>query len=254
MKMLRGILPFLIYSMIPFVSFGQTEETEEEIIFPQTETNSYESEPSKIIFFEFGTSLTQPQGRFKTNVGDPNIFGLHCGFLKQFNPESPLFWGLHYDWTPYDSESAFIEEQIDFSFFEFEYRTYANIQNILAQVRFYPNTSWGKIEPYIDGHLGGRWLFSATSKTLSSDEESSDLNTESSKIALAYGVAAGANVQLSQNVYLNLRANITSGLSTQYLVKSNRQVNSSTAEVFDTFRSTTSIIQYHLGLTIPLNK
>jgi hypothetical protein len=203
----------------------------------------------KINYLELNMSLVSPQGFFKKNISNP-LFGFEVGYLRQLKSNKPLFWGISTYYTKLNSTSATIEEILDFSLVQFDYSTSTNLLGFNGKMRFYPDLRIGKMDFYLEAQLGYKWLYTLTTKTLVSDNESSDTNYEQGSLSLTYGVSAGINYHIQDQVYLNLRANYLPGLSSAYYSKNNQnQIVSSTLDQFDLSHSVTNIIRYDLGVT-----
>ncbi len=203
----------------------------------------------KINMLELNICGVKPLSTFGENINRDAMIGLELRYLRQIKSTSPLFWGIQYLWSPYASASATILEQIDLVFRDFDYRTYANMQGIHGFVRFYTPFSFWKVEPYVEGFLGGKWMFSGTTKTLSDDEESSSFFTEKSNLTLGIGSALGASIVLSDEIYLNLRASYMGGLQSAYLAPNYEDIVSSSVDAFSTKRGPTNMIIYSIGIT-----
>ena len=89
-----------------------------------------------------------------------------------------------------------------------------------------------------------------STKTLTSDSESSDFMFEESNFSLTYGISAGLNYRVKENVYINFKANYLPGLSTAYYAKDkNNQIEFSSIDQFNLKNSTTDILRWDLGVT-----
>ena len=69
-------------------------------------------------------------------------------------------------------------------------------------------------------------------------------------MASSYGISAGLNYPVSDNIYINVRANYLPGLSIPYYVKDERNtLEFSTIDKFNIKNSTTDIIRWDVGVT-----
>jgi hypothetical protein len=202
----------------------------------------------KINMLEANFIGTQPLGTFGKNVNLDLFGGFEFRYLRQFRSQSPFFFGFHYHWAPYASATATITELLDNALVDFDYKTYANTQGIHSIVRFYAPFSVWKVEPYIEGIFGGKWMYSATSKTLV-DEDTSDLSTEKSSFTIGYGAAIGSSIVISDDFYLNLRVSYLTGLQSKYLTRNSEDIVSTTAEAFDTKLGLSNMFVYSIGVT-----
>jgi hypothetical protein len=203
----------------------------------------------KLTMLEGGIIVVKPLGAFGDNINKEAMFGLDFRFLRQFKTQLPIFWGLHYQWAPYASASSTITEQLDNALIDFDYKTYANMQGIYSIVRFYAPFSYWKIEPYLEGALGGKWMFSGTTKTIVDGDESSDFSIEKSNLTLSYGASLGTSIVLSKDFYLDLRASYLTGLQSKYLIKNGESIINTSADAFETKRGLTNVLIYNIGIT-----
>ncbi|MBC7885026.1 MAG: outer membrane beta-barrel protein [Saprospiraceae bacterium] len=210
---------------------------------------SYDNGSPKINFLELNVSFTKASGFFKRNYPSVKL-GFEMGYLRQLKAEKPLFWGISFYYTHLDNVKATISELLDFSFVDFDYSTTSSLLGLNGKLRFYPNINLGKFESYLEAQLGYKWIYTATTKTIVDDEDSSDFAIEKGSLSLTYGIAAGLNYAIKDNIYINLRANYLPGLSTAYYVKDDQNnVEFSTIDKYDLKNSTTDIIRWDLGVT-----
>ena len=204
---------------------------------------------SKINFFEINLCAIQPEGAFKKN--NPSINpGVEIAYLRQLKDDNPLFWGLSFYYTQLGNSRATLEEFLDFALVNFDYSTTSHLMGLNGKFRFYPNIYLGRLEPYIEAQLGYKWLYTGTTKILATDNESSDFMIENSSFSLSYGIAAGLNFRIKDNIYINFRANYMPGLSTSYYAKDkHNQIEFSSIDQFNIKNSTTDILKWDLGVT-----
>ncbi|MBK9735702.1 MAG: hypothetical protein IPO92_12340 [Saprospiraceae bacterium] len=202
-----------------------------------------------INFFEINLCAIKPIGAFKKNIPSTKP-GIEIAYLRQIKAEKPLFWGLSFYYTQLGNSSATLEEFLDFALVDFNYSTTSNLMGLNGKFRFYPDISLGRLEPYLEAQLGYKWLYTGTTKTLASDTESSDFMFEESNFSLTYGISAGLNYRVKENVYINFKANYLPGLSTAYYAKDkNNQIEFSSIDQFNLKNSTTDILRWDLGVT-----
>jgi opacity protein-like surface antigen len=225
----------------------------QETMLPPYSTQTHTSS-EKLSFIELNFNLHIPLQQFGKNTNRDAMFGGEISFLRQLIADKPLFWGLRYNWSPYESADATISEILDFTQVDFDYHTYCNMQGIYGMARFYPKLSIWRVEPYINVIFGGKWLYSATTKTLIDSDESSDFYSESSDFSISYGAGIGLNISVSDNLYINISGEYIPGLQTQYLArKDDGEVDLSTVDLFAFKTSNTNIYTYSLGVTLLLN-
>lgn len=205
---------------------------------------------SKVNFLEGNITINQPIGFFSRNITSPKI-GFEAGYLRQIQPKSPLFWGVSGYYLSLGSSGTFtIAEQLDFNLVNFDYRSTSNLLGFNGKMRFYPNLPLGKTEFYAEALLGYKWLYTTTNKTLSSDSESSDTHIEKGNLSLTYGVGAGINYPISPSLYFNIRGNYLPGLSkTYYVLNQDKQIKTTTLDMFDLKKSTTDLVRWDIGVT-----
>ncbi len=213
------------------------QNTENEYLYP------------RVNFLELNVSFINTNGSFEKNF--PNTkFGFEMGYLRQIKPQKPLFWGLSLYYSFLENQKATFKEALDFSIVDFNYTTSTNLWGFNGKLRFYPNLYLGKLESYIEAQLGYKWIYTGTTKTLVDDEDSSDFYIEKGSLSLTYGISAGLNYPISNNVYINLRANYLPGLSIPYYVKDDRnRLEYSSIDKFNIKNSTTDIIRWDVGIT-----
>ena len=242
LKSMYGMMKYCFICLLfaTTMIFGQdavSQEVEEEYTSP------------KINFLEMNASFTNASGFFERNFPKTK-FGFEAGYLRQIKPEKPLFWGISLYYAFMESQGATFQEPLDFGFADFDYNSTTNLWGLNGKLRFYPNLYLGKLETYLEAQLGYKWIYTGTTKSLVDDEDSSDFYIEKGSLSLTYGISAGLNYPVSDNVYINFRANYLPGLSVPYYVKDERNVlEFSSIDKFNIKNSTTDIIRWDVGVT-----
>ncbi|MBK8626981.1 MAG: hypothetical protein IPN86_15850 [Saprospiraceae bacterium] len=203
---------------------------------------------SRINFAEINLTYLNPNGYFGNNVND-NL-GFEFGYLRQLKEDKPLFWGISLYYNRLDKVSETLLELVDFQLLDIDYSTTSNLLGLNGKMRFYPNIYLGKLEWYLEAQLGYKWLFTNTTKTLSSDSDSSDTSTEEGSLSLTYGISTGLNYPINEATFINARLNYLPGLSVPYyIVNPNNEIFESTIDKFDLKNSTTDILRWDFGIT-----
>lgn len=211
--------------------------------------NLEECTSPRVNFLELNASFTNANGFFERNFPNTKL-GFEMGYLRQIKSEKPLFWGISLYYTFLESQRATFQEPLDFSLVDFNYTTTTNLWGLNGKMRFYPNLYLGKLESYLEAQLGYKWIYTGTTKEFVDDEDSSDFNIEKGNLSLTYGISAGLNYPISDDIYINFRANYLPGLSVSYYVKDDRNMlEFSTIDKFNIKNSTTDIIRWDVGIT-----
>ena len=203
----------------------------------------------KVNFIEGNVTFMKPLGFFSKNIPEAKL-GFEFGYLRQLKVDQPLFWGLSCYYNDLGSNGAVVQEVIEFNVFDVNYTTTSNLLGFNGKLRFYPAIYFRKFEFYIEAQLGYKWLFTNTTRTIADDSDSSDLNTEKGALSLTYGAAAGFNLPVKNDWFINFRINYLPGLSVPYYILNNQNIiNYSTLDGFDLKRSVTDIFRMDFGIT-----
>jgi len=236
--MMKYCFIFLLFATQ--IMFGQgtgNQNSEEEYTYPM------------VNFLELNASFTNANGFFERNFPSTKL-GFEIGYLRQIKPQKPLFWGVSLYYALMERQRGTFQEQLDFSIVDFNYTTTTNLWGLNGKLRFYPNLHLGKLEGYLEAQLGYKWIYTGTTKELVDDEDSSEFYIEKGSLSLTYGISAGLNYPISDNVFINVRANYLPGLSIPFYVKDERNIlEFSTIDKFNIKNSTTDIIRWDVGIT-----
>ncbi|MBK9254350.1 MAG: hypothetical protein IPM42_02555 [Saprospiraceae bacterium] len=238
---IRSLIRY-ITAMLTIIVFQST------VLSSQDNVTEYYVPPSRINFIDFNVSLIQASGALKTNL--PNLkFGLDLGYMRQFKPESPLFWGFNTYYTHLGNRSAVITEFVDNILIDLDYNTNSQLLGFNGVMRFYPDIKLFKAEFFGELLLGYKWFFTTTSKTIPNTEDV-DLNMERGRLSFNYGVSVGCNIPLSRSWYGNVRLSFLPGQSTSYyVVNDENNIRFSSLEAFTLKNSATDLLRWDIGVT-----
>lgn len=215
-----------------------------------TSATGYAQDTSaKFNFLDFSVGLVSPQRTFGKSFGD-GFFNLDLAYHRQISLEKPVFWGIGIGYSKFGSVYGTFEETIDLSFEEVSYSTYNNLVNFRGGFRYYPDLFFGRFYPYIEGELGGAWIFTTTDRTITALETSeSDINF--GRIAPSMGGTIGLNIEIVDSWYLSLGYTIFKSLPIRYLYPDDNAVQlDSTLDVFKERRSTVDANIFRIGITM----
>jgi len=239
MKFILGFVLVLFYSSV----FGQ--EVRDSIA-----VDDYQ--PVRAYFVEGAISVLAPQGNFNRQMDDVPI-GLSFSALAQISPGQPFFVGV-------ETYYAYVDDLSNtwFGFFdngdpaEYQGTVTSNIIGVNAMYRYYLPVSIWKLEPYVEGAFGLKWLFTYESTTSFFDgfEEASTGEFVTSDVSLTYGGAVGLQLLLGGRTYLNMKTSYLPGNSAAYEVRSAGVVPSTfPIEAFERKQSATDVVKFDLGIT-----
>ena len=198
--------------------------------------------------------LGVPQGEFKENV-DRLGYGVQVhGTLWAPSKERPFTIGLNLAYLVYghESEKRRFSNPIPDVFVDVDRTNSLANFHLLFQVA--PFT--GTVRPYIEGLIGGAYIFTSTSiKSQWNDEEIAS-STNFDDFTWSYGGSAGLLFKLmgeSGNMsalYLDLKARYLLGTEAEYLAEGSITIDQRNGDVFyDVLKSKTDLITFHVGVT-----
>lgn len=203
----------------------------------------------KINFIEAGAGAIQKTGVFTSD--DMNIrMAVDFSYLRQFQLNQPLFWGVNSYYFTMGSRTATLEEPFDLGFEDFFYSTTSHVWGNHVFLRFYPDIYLGKTELYLEAHLGFKYLFTVTSRSIDGGSDVSEYLSENHSISISYGASGGIQYPLSDMHYLKASVGYFPGISASYYTENkDLSVTTATIEGFEFRRSPTDIFRYSLGIT-----
>lgn len=190
-----------------------------------------------------------PRGEFSENVTN-NGYGASGQFLVRL-AGSPFLAGGDFGIVVYGSDSH--REPISSTIPNLQVRVNTN-NNILFShfvLRAQPRT--GPVRPYVDGLIGLKHLFTRTSISDLSDDETIASNTDLSDTALSYGFGGGLQIPLTKGpesrILLDTNVRYLRGGRAEYLKKGSIRDEGGLA-VFDVLSSRTDVLAVQIGVII----
>lgn len=208
--------------------------------------------PYRAYFVEGALSIFSPQGNFNRQVEEVPI-GFSLSVLYQMTPNKPFFLGVETYYACIDNLSNSWFGTFDNGDpADFDGTITSNIMGLNGIYRYYLPLSYGRIEPYIEGALGFKWLFAYESTTsfFNGFEESNDGEFISSDISLTYGGAVGIQVPAGTTSYINFKTSFLPGNSAAVEVRQPGVVPATNpSSAFESVQTATDVIKFDLGLT-----
>lgn len=202
--------------------------------------------------------LGSPQGEFRQNV-DRLGYGIQ-GQFTLWTPSKirPFTIGLNIGYLVYGEESDKrpLSHTIPDVFVDVN-RT-NNIANF--HLMFQVSPFWGDVRPYIEGLVGGAYLFTKTSVSSEYDHDDYDPVFESTNFddwAWSYGFGGGLMILLAReldgdvgSLYLDLKARYVFGTEAQYLREGDVQINKNGSVTYYYSESETDLLSFHIGVVV----
>lgn len=214
-----------------------------------------------ISIFSSQKTLAQVQFNLRLQTGFPMedfatqnesvAFGIGGVFLVPLTEdESVVSLGLDAGYMIYGMKS---EDYTDNNGFDYTLNTNNNIFESFAMVRFKPRWVDSFIYPYVDGLVGGRYIYTRTTE----EENGEDVNSfiEQDGFSFAYGGAGGVLVSLSEEVKLDIRAVYTQGSKAKYLTKNSIYPDPLFPDefIYDVKNTRTDMLSFQVGITFFIN-
>ena len=195
--------------------------------------------------------LGLPQGEFKDNV-DKLGYGLQLqGTLSTPGTFSPFTIGASVGYMVYGSESrkAPLSNTIPDLTVDVD-RSY-NLANfhLLALISPLP----GPIKPYIEGLVGGSYIFTTTEVKGTNNTENFATSTNFDDFAFSYGFGGGILINLvpglgvGPDIYLDLKARYLLGSESEYLTEGSVEITNGNV-IYYPKKSTTDLLSIHIGV------
>jgi hypothetical protein len=211
------------------------------------------SQRSGLYLASIGCQAVIPEGPLKRHFQRVRPgFSLHV--MKQLGKDKPLFAGLGMDYHSFGTRKAKIEELLDFKAVDFNYSTTSNSLSIYGSLRYYLPFQFLPVDVYTEGVVGIRTFFTNTNKTLSSDEEFSDLYTERADAGPFYGIGLGWNLPVGKSVFIHLNGQYQWIRSVSYdLPDADALAEFSSADLFIKKQSSIEYIMLGAGVTLRID-
>jgi hypothetical protein len=257
-KGLPGIIFCFIFSLliIPPVTAQEGEEQEEDLSGEEYyEEEYYEDErEKKLKIMDFMLDIGVPQRAFSDRLNKTGV-GFNFTMLFQLRLNKPGFLGFDLYGYHMDRERDIIIDFINGNSVELE----RNFNNWIVGgdlvYRYFPPLNIPVIEPYFEGLIGYKWIFSTYETKDIIDDASLDFQFYKSSWSLSYGISLGAQIFLSDRYYLNIRATYLPGNSVSYYSRNPDADGSNTSsptDYFDLKNSATDLFRYQFGFSILL--
>ena len=189
-----------------------------------------------------------PRGEFSENVTN-NGYGVSGQILVRLGP-SPFLAGGDLGIAVYGSESHREPISTTIPNLQVRVRTSNNILFSHFVLRAQPRT--GPVRPYFDGMIGLKHLFTKTSISDLSDDETIASNTDLSDTALSYGFGGGLQIPLTKGpesrILLDTGVRYLRGARAVYLRKGSIREEGGLV-FFDVLSSRTDALAVHVGVT-----
>lgn len=185
--------------------------------------------------------------------------GLGGVLLFQLGRGRPMFAGIDFAWSNFDSESVeYTTNQNGFDE-DFRLRTRTNLLQGHGLLRFKPFTGFF-VQPYVDGLLGFKRLYARTTfvQLFDNDEEElieADIDQADSALSLGAGGGFQIRVSWQPTILIDLRCTYLMGGNATFLVKRDDITGpiDDPIEAFEERRATTSLLIPQIGVTISFN-
>jgi len=220
--------------------------------------NEYEEEEEfieirRVHFVELSFSLYRPLDVFAEKIDPSLLSGFSLGYLIQLQKEKPSFLGFEVFHMHLGNYSTMYDGIVGIEQLELNGRVASNALGMNINYRHYLPLKWGRLEPYVEGQFGTKWMYSYLSETgVFFDEEPYDnFDFLTSEWSLTYGGAAGLQFHLADDYYLNLKASYHLAVSGEYerRITENLDFVEFPQEAFETVQSATNMAKIDIGMT-----
>jgi hypothetical protein len=195
--------------------------------------------------------IGSPQGDFRTNV-DRLGYGLHLhGTLWAPGKERPFTVGLNIGYMVYGE----VSERRPLSEFIPDVTVEVNRTNNLANFHllFQVSPFTGTVRPYIEGLIGGAYIFTTSDVKSTSTQLTFAESTNWDDFTWSYGAGGGLLFLISKelgevkDLYLDLKARYIYGTEAQYLTEDDVRVVGGRVLYFPR-KSKTDLLSFHIGV------
>lgn len=197
--------------------------------------------------------LGLPQGEFKDNI-DKLGYGLQVqGTLSSPGIFTPFTIGLSATYMVYGNESRQAPLSVYVPDVTVDVDRSYNLANfhLLALV----SPLGGPIRPYVEGLVGGTYLFTTTEVKGTNNDEKFASSTNFDDFAFSYGFGGGILINLvpglgiGPDIYLDLKARYLLGSESEYLTEGSVVINPANSSItYNAKKSTTDLLSIHIGV------
>ena len=218
------------------------------------EYEEYEDEEiSRVYFFEGNFSLYTPIDAFSEKMEKDLLIGFSLSFLMQLQKEKPSFLGIEAFHMHFGSFSTDYDAVVGGEQLVLNGRVASNALGLHFNYRYYPPFKWGRLEPYVEGHLGVKWLYSYLSEsgTFFDEEPYDNFDFLTGDWVMTYGGAFGMQIHVSDFYYLNFKSTYHFAISGEYQKKldGNLEFVDFPQDAFETIQSATNVVKWDVGMT-----
>ncbi len=212
-----------------------------------------EDEISRVHFLDVNFSMYAPIDAFSEKIDKSLLYGLSLGYLLQLQKEKPSFIGIEAFHMNLGSFSRDYDAVVGNEQLEVSGRVASNALGINLNYRYYPPIKLSRIEPYVEGSLGVKWMYTYLSESgvFLNDETYESFDILSGEWVLAYGGALGFQIHISDIYYLNLKTAYHFAVSGEYQKKIGENLGfvEFPQEAFEVVQSATNVIKMDIGMT-----
>ncbi|MBK8943767.1 MAG: hypothetical protein IPM32_00715 [Ignavibacteriae bacterium] len=208
---------------------------------------------------QFGLSFMfgYPQGEFRSNVDRMGFGGQIQGTFWAPSEEMPYTIGLDLGYLVYGQ----VDERKPWIGFPGVYLNLSRT-NSLANFHVLMQVSpfFGTIRPYAEGLFGGSYIFTQSSVKADYEEEDIASSTNFDDFTWNYGGGVGLQFKIAgelENVdaiFLDFKSRYLFGTEAEYLTEESLiGIDQSGNPIFETQKSKTDFLSFHIGVIINLN-
>lgn len=195
--------------------------------------------------------LGLPQGEFKDNI-DKLGYGLQVqGTLSTPGVFTPITIGLSAAYMVYGSESRKAPLSVYIPDITVDVDRSYNLANLHLLALVSPIN--GPIRPYVEGLVGGTYLFTTTSVKGENEGEDFASSTNFDDFAFSYGFGGGILINIipglgvGPDIYLDLKARYLLGSESEYLTEGSVEIVNNRV-VYNAKKSATDLLSIHIGV------
>ncbi|MDF1695065.1 MAG: hypothetical protein P1U56_04510 [Saprospiraceae bacterium] len=212
-----------------------------------------EDEISRVHFVEANFSSFVPLEAFAEKIEKDVLIGFSLAYLVQLQKEKPSFIGVDIFYKSLGTHSKDYDALVGNAQVEISGRASSSAIGLSGIYRYYIPMKFWRLEPYLEGQFGGKWLYSLLSESGSFLDNEPYENTDllESDFVLTYGGAFGLQLHINDIYYLNLKSAYHFAVSGEYQNKRTEdlQLIDFPQQAFETVQSTTSVLRIDVGFT-----